>query len=157
MRDREVYIDAALRMLGLARDMPFDFDVQAEKWAVWSALDALDPEEPDDPSGFESRVEQWRRESRSAEAYARRMLVPRDHTGSRYVVASWWQHFARLCLGSSSTPQRARQTMLGAGWRMRPGDGRILVREPGATGRSLVQILYIVPAGWEDQQAADTA
>jgi hypothetical protein len=155
LRDHSLYVDEALRFLRLAQPIQFDQADQASRWEVWAQLDATDPEEVPDGPANETNAQRHKRESRGAEVYARRALVPVDRdTGVLFVPAGWFQHFMRLRLGSSSTPHQIRQTMLRAGWRTRGHDGRIKATEPEGD-RSLALFFYLVPRGWLAGQVED--
>ncbi len=139
LHEHAQYADEAARLLKLAHTIDFEFANQAEKWRVWEQLDAIDPEEFPD--------------SKAAETYAKHLLIPADRTtGVRFVHAGWLQHFMRLRLGASSTPQHARQAMLDEGWRVRGRDGRIKATEPGGSGRELTLVFYLVPRDWLERQ-----
>jgi hypothetical protein len=82
------------------------------------------------------------------------MVIPCDTaTGVRFVQAGWFQHFMRLRLGPSSTPQKARQAMLGAGWQIRGHRGRIKATDPNSDAE-LTLFFYLVARDWETQQGA---
>jgi len=153
LREHALYVDAAIRLLTLAEPIELDFTDQAERWSAWARLDATDPEEILDAAGwFEGDAQRRNRESRSAEAYAKRVLIPVDReTGVLFVHAGWFQHFMRLALGASSTPQRARQALLRTGWRVRGRDGRIKATDPHGD-RELILTLYLVPRDWVARQ-----
>jgi len=153
LREHALYVDEALRLLKLAQTIEFDFSDQADKWLTWSRLDEIDPEEIPAPPQHETEAQRRRRESRTVELYARRLLVPVDRAGVHFVRANWLQQFMRLAVGSSSTPQRARQAMLRAGWRVRGREGRI--KASHSDGRELVFAFYLVPTGWRERQAGD--
>jgi hypothetical protein len=154
LREHALFVDEALRLLDLAPTVGFDCDSQAERWKMWQQLRAIDPEEPPPPPAeHETSAERQRRESRSVEAYVRRMLILRDRrSGDRYVPAGWLQQFMRLRLGAGTTPSRTKQAMLRAGWRMRGDTGRIKAREPAGGGGELILAFYLVPAGWQTRQ-----
>lgn len=152
LREHEVYVDEAIRLLRLAETDEFAFDDQASKWAMWARLDATDPEETPEGLRDETSAQRRNRERKDAEVYARRLLIPRDtESGVRFVHAGWFQQFMRLRLGSSVTPQRARQAMLRAGWRVRGRRGRIKATEVNGD-RQLILIFYLVDDSWEARQ-----
>ncbi len=99
---------------------------------------------------LETSAQRRNRESTAAEPYARRVLIPGDRTtGERFVHAGWFQHFMRLRIGSSATPQRVKQALLRDGWLQRGHEGRIKATEPG-TKETIVLAFYVVNVGWED-------
>ena len=147
LHDREIYVEEALRLLRLAQVVAFNFTDQGDRWRVWADLDALDPEETFEPDLY--KREGRRHESKTAEAYARRVLIPRDKdAGVRFVRTSWFQHFIRLRLGSSATPHQARNALLAAGWAVRGKKGQIRATEPDGD-RTLISAFYLVPRDWE--------
>jgi hypothetical protein len=153
LREHAVYVDEAVRLLRLAQTVEFDFTGQIDRWRVWAQLDAIDPEETPDEPEFETDAQRRKRESKAAEVYARRVLIPVDRkTGVRFVHAGWFQHFMRLRLGSASTAQRARQAILRAGWKVRGRDGRIKATDPAGESDPLILTLYLVPRGWVGRQ-----
>ncbi len=153
LREHAVYVDEAVRLLRLAQSFEFDVVDQASRWDVWARLDATDPEEAPDGPDAETDGQRRKRESKAAEVYARRVLIPVDRkTGVRLVHAGWFQHFMRLRLGASSTSQRARQAILRAGWRVRGQDGRIKATDPLSVHDPLILTLYLVPRDWEARQ-----
>jgi hypothetical protein len=155
LEERELHIDEALRLLRLAKPVEFDFTDQADRWRAWETLDAHDPEEIPDGPQHETAAQRQRRESRSAEDYAKRVLIPVDReTGVQFVPAGWLQRFMGMRLGSGTTPHRARQALLSSGWQVRGRDGRIKATEPGGE-RDLALVLYLVPAGWAERQAGE--
>jgi hypothetical protein len=152
LRNHGVFVNEAMRLLDLAPTDEFDQGDQLSRWEMWQRLRALDPDEPPDAPALETDAMRRRRESGSAEAYARRMLVPIDReTRVRFVLAGWLQEFMRRRLGSSTTPHRTKQTMMRAGWRMRGKDGRIKATDPDS-GEDFPLVFYLVPAGWVERQ-----
>jgi hypothetical protein len=151
LHERDIYIEEAMKMLRLAELVKFKFADQASKWEVWQQLEATDPEETPEGPPQETSAQRHNRERNDAEAYAKRMLVPCDvETGVRFVHAGWFQHFMRLRLGPSSTPQKARQAMLGAGWQVRGQRGRIKATDPN-TSAVLELFFYLVAKNWESR------
>jgi hypothetical protein len=152
LREHSLYVDEAVRLLQLAQAVEFDFNDQADRWQVWAMLDAADPDNVPEGPEFETDAQRRQRESSTADTYARRVLAPVDReTGVQFVHAGWLQHFMRLSLGASATPQRARQAMLRAGWRVRGRDGRIKATD--AVGDAeLILTMYLVPRGWVTRQ-----
>ena len=95
----------------------------------------MPPEGPQHETDAQRRA----RESRSAEAFARRVLIPVDgKTGVRFVRGEWFQRYMRLSLGPSATPHQARdddpeRRLEGA----RAETGRIKATNP-EDGRALI-------------------
>jgi len=157
LRDYSVYVDAALRLLALAEAIDFDLVNQADRWLAWSRVDSIDPAEIPEPPELETEAQRRKRESRTAETYARRVVIPVDRaTGVQFVRTGWLQEFMRLTLGSSSTPTRARKAMLRAGWKVRGKNGRIKATNPINGDDELPIGFYLVPRDWRDRQAGDT-
>lgn len=147
-----MFVDEAMRLLDLVPTAEFDQGEQGSRWAMWQRLRDIDPAEPPEGDPFESDVMRARRTSATAEAYARRMLVPVDRqTGVWFVHAGWFQQFMRLQLGSNTTPHRTKQMMLRAGWRMRGRDGRIKATNPDG-GAEFPLVFYLVLTGWVERQ-----
>ena len=143
------YADEAARLLKLAQTIDFDFRDQASRWQTWARLDATDLDETPEGPAHETIAQRRNRERKDAEAYAKRVLIPRDRkTGVRFVHAGWFQQFMRLQLGASATPQRTRQALLDEGWQVRGRAGRIKATPPD-DGDPLILTFYLVSSGWE--------
>ena len=83
-----------------------------------------------------------RRESRTAEVYAKRVMIPVDRaSGVQFVRASWLQQFMRLKLGPSSTPRRVRQAALRPGGGSVVASGRIKATDPSASPSRSCRVL----------------
>lgn len=152
LRDHEPYVDEAMRLLALAQTEEFNFTDQGDRWRMWTKIASTDPEEVPEGPERETSAQRRNREARTAEQYARRVVIPCDgEIGVRFVGASWFQQFVRLRLGASATPHRARQAVLATGWQVRGRHGRIKATNPHADDE-LIFAFYLVALGWEARQ-----
>lgn len=148
LHERETFVEASTKLLRIAQTDEFDFDSQEDRWRMWTRLDEMDPEEPPEGHHSETAVMRRNRERQDAEAYGRRMLIPRDvRTGIRFVHSGWFQQFMRLRFGPTSTPQRVKQSMLRSGWKTRGTRGRIKATDPDSK-TELPLAFYLIERSW---------
>ena len=142
LREHEVYIDEAVRLLRLAKRSSSTSLDQASSGRRGRELDAIDPE--DDPRSRAARLALSAATARAgaAEAYARRMVDPsRRETGVRFVHAGWFQHSCGY--GSARARRRSAraQAILRAGWTGPRARGRIKATSPARRPRSDPHVL----------------
>jgi NrS-1 polymerase HBD domain len=79
----------------------------------------------------------------------RRLVVPVDLAGVRYVRVGWFQAYVREC-DRTVSPAHVVIRMLRVGWQRRGTEGRIGARNPEKPDQTTNSKFLLVPVGWGD-------